>query len=84
MQGTFSFSFEVKDMRQKYSYSGPVMEFDRLLVNNWMASTIAESESKARSNLAYQFKKKHNRSANSRIFLPGKIITEEMNIRSGY
>ena len=41
-----------------YIYNGPVFEFERLLIDRWSASTRAESEKKARSNLAYQFKMK--------------------------
>lgn len=41
----------------QYVYSGPVMEFDRCIMNNFKASTYAVSEQKARSNLAYQFKR---------------------------
>ena len=58
----------------KYIYSGPVMEFDKLVDNNWYGETMAESEKKARSNLAYQFKKENDRIARSKITLPGKII----------
>lgn len=58
----------------QYSYNGPVMEFGRCIVNRWEASTYAVSESKARSNLTYQFKKKHNKIAGSKINLPGKIM----------
>lgn len=65
-------------MRKRYSYCGPVMEFDRLIVERWSSSTIAVSEEKARSNLSYQFKKRNNRTANTRIALPGKLITEEI------
>lgn len=57
-----------------YSYNGPVMEFDRVITNNWKGVTEAESESKARVNLAYQFKKKHNKMPNSKITLPGKMV----------
>ena len=57
----------------KYSYDGPVMEFDRLIANRWHGETMAVSEEKARSNLAYQYKKSHGRSATSKITLPGKI-----------
>lgn len=57
----------------KYSYSGPVMEFNNCVCSNWEGSTYAESEKKARSNLAYQYKKSNNRIVGSRITLPGKI-----------
>lgn len=41
-----------------YSYSGPVMMFDRCVANSWQAETYAPSEKKAKSNLAYQFRKR--------------------------
>lgn len=61
----------------QYSYDGPVLEFGRCIANRWSASTCAVSESKARSNLIYQFKKKHNRIAGTKISLPGKITMVE-------
>lgn len=57
-----------------YKYDGPVMEFDRCISNRWIGETTATSERKAKSNLAYQFKTKNNRTANSRITLPGKLV----------
>ena len=61
----------------KYTYDGPVMEFDRLLADHWKGETIAPSEKKARSNLAYQFKKNNSRITGTKITLPGKIKMEE-------
>ncbi len=58
----------------KYSYDGPVMEFDRCIANRWKASTYAVSEKKARSNLTYQYKKRNNKLPNTMITLPGKLI----------
>ena len=60
-----------------YSYDGPVMEFGILVVSRWKASTYAPSENKARSNLTYQFKKNYNRTASTKITLPGKIVMIE-------
>lgn len=60
-------------MRQ-YTYDGPVMEFDRCIASNWHGCTFASSEGKARSNLAFQFKKAFNRVSNAKISLPGKLI----------
>lgn len=60
----------------RYSYKGPVCEFGKLVQNNWSGETIAVSESKARSNLIFQWKKKNNRPAYSKVTLPGKIIME--------
>jgi hypothetical protein len=58
----------------KYLYKGPVMEYGRCISNCWEGSTMAPSESKARNNLAYQFKKKNNRVAGSKIVLPGELV----------
>lgn len=57
----------------KYTYDGPVKEFDTIVSDRWVGSTFAVSEKKARSNLTYQYKKRTNRSPASRIILPGKI-----------
>ena len=61
----------------KYIYDGPVKEFDKLIAEHWKGETIAPSESKARSNLAYQFKKKNNKNPGTKIYLPGKITIIE-------
>lgn len=58
----------------KYIYEGPVMEFNRLVADHWKGETIASSESKARNNLAYQYKKKNNRIAGTKVTLPGKLL----------
>lgn len=60
----------------KYEYDGPVLMFGRFICN-WKGETMAASESKARSNLSYQFKKKNNRIAGTSINLPGKITLVE-------
>ena len=60
-----------------YSYDGPVLAFDRIVANHWKASTIAESEAKARCNLAYQFKKETGRVPRTKITVPGKLIIIE-------
>ena len=59
-----------------YSYNGPVLEFDRIVANHWQAQTYATSESKARVNLAYQFKKLNGKVPRTKITLPGKIVLE--------
>lgn len=60
-----------------YSYDGPVLEFDRIIAEHWKASTRAESEKKARSNLAYQFKMEYGRVPRSKITVPGKLTIIE-------
>lgn len=56
-----------------YSYEGPVMKFDVCIVHSWKGETFAPSEAKARSNLAYRYKKENGLAPNVRITLPGKI-----------
>lgn len=56
-----------------YSYDGPVMEFDRIVANQWKGSTIAPTEKKAKSNLSYQYKREHGKTPASKISLPGKL-----------
>lgn len=57
----------------KYIYKGPVKKFDTVVETNWTGTTYAISEIKARSNLAYQYKKNNNLTARIRVSLPGKI-----------
>lgn len=61
----------------RYIYEGPVMEFDRCIMNKWSSETVAVSEKKARNNLTYQFKRAYNRVPSTRISLPGKIYLVE-------
>lgn len=62
---------------KRYSYKGPVCEFDRVIANTWTAETSAPSAKKALSNLAYQFKRDHNKTATAKITLPGKLTVIE-------
>ena len=57
----------------RYSYQGPVMEFSRCVNDNWKAETMAPSAAKAKSNLAYRWKKENNRIPSAKITLPGKV-----------
>ena len=59
----------------KFTYDGPVMEFERCIADHWKAETYAVSKKKARSNLIFQFKKQTGRSPQARITLPGKIVS---------
>ena len=62
---------------KQYSNKGPVMEFDRCIANVWEGTTWAVSPSKARCNLAYQYKREHGKVARTRITLPGDIVLVE-------
>lgn len=59
-----------------YYYDGPVLAFDQIVANRWKAQTYATSEARARSNLAYQFKKETGRVPRTKITLPGSIKAE--------
>lgn len=60
-----------------YTYSGPVMQFDRCICNKWKATTFAPSSKKAKCNLEYRYKKENGYAPTARITLPGKIFLEE-------
>ncbi len=59
-----------------YSYDGPVLEFDKIIAEHWQGQTYAVSEAKARTNLAFQFKRETGRVPRTKITLPGKIVVE--------
>lgn len=63
-------------MKERYYYNGPVKLFGQIINPNWSGQTYAVSESKAKSNLAYQYKISHNLIAGSKIELPGKITID--------
>lgn len=60
-----------------YAYNGPVLEFDRVIADHWIASTRAKSEKKARCNLTYQFKMQSGRMPQTKITIPGKLTIIE-------
>lgn len=59
--------------RHRYEYEGPVEEFGKCICYRWYGTTFAVSESKARCNLAYQFKKEFNKAPGAKVTLPGDI-----------
>jgi hypothetical protein len=61
----------------KYAYSGPVLIFDLVATRSWKGETMAPTEKKARSNLAYQFKKQYGKTPDVKITLPGKLTVVE-------
>lgn len=56
----------------KYLYDGPVMVFGKF-VGNWRGETFAHSEDKAKSNLAFQFRKQNNRASNTVVEFPNEL-----------
>lgn len=59
---------------KRYEYCGPVYEFDNLVATKWRGETVANSRARARTNLAYQFKMQTNRTANTKITVPGQLL----------
>lgn len=59
---------------QRYDYEGPVMAFHQCLNPKWKASTVAVTETKAKANLAYQYKRRMGLSPQSKITLSGKVL----------
>lgn len=57
----------------KYVYDGPVLVFDTCVAEHWKGETVAPSETKARSNLAYQFKKQNGRVPGTKVTLSGDL-----------
>lgn len=73
-----------KSTYKKYTYVGPVEEFGRCIAHNWTSTTYAPSESKARSNFIFQFKKLMGKIPNTKIDLPGKVtLVEERSLNNG-
>ena len=64
--------------KKVYIYEGPVCEFGRCVQNNWMGQTVAVSEKKARSNLAYMWKMQNNRMEFAKVELPGEIVVDRV------
>lgn len=62
-------------MKKVYAYNGPVNYFDRQIDKQYVAVTTASSEKEARNNLAYRYKMQNGFERNSRISLPGKILS---------
>lgn len=61
------------EVYHRYVYDGPVVLFNKCIVSRWSGETMAPTEQKARSNLAYQFKKENSKVAGAKYSLPGKI-----------
>ena len=57
-----------------YVYDGPVFQFNQMIMEHWTGETTAPTEAKAKSNLAYKFKKQYNRLPTTKITLPGKLV----------
>lgn len=63
-----------------YAYKGSVKNYDTVVQRDWEGRTIAVSEKKARTNLAYQWKRQHGKTADYKVTLPGDITILERDI----
>lgn len=61
----------------RYSYSGPVMEFDKCIGNVSGYSTTANSKARAKGNIEYQIKMKLGLLPNSRITIDASRLKGE-------
>lgn len=59
-----------------YSYDGPVTSFNLILTKRWQGTTRADTDKKAKSNLAYQFKRDYHLAPNTKITLPEQLVME--------
>lgn len=57
-----------------YIYSGPVKVFDAISQENYQAKTYAATARKAKSNLAYRWKKENGYLPSAKVTLTGKIM----------
>ena len=59
--------------KKLYQYEGAVLIFDRVVANKFTAQTMAISKQKARSNIAWQFRKAGNVADHIPVTLTGEI-----------
>lgn len=59
-----------------YTYEGPVLYFGRITAIKWVGQTTAQSEKRAKSNLAYRFKKEMKLMPTAKIEMPGKLYCQ--------
>lgn len=62
--------------KKEYNYSGPVCAFGHCICHKWESTTWADSEKKALTNLAFQYKSMCALSVTTKIDLDPKYLTE--------
>lgn len=60
-----------------WTFTGDVYRFNRLMERNYKATTVAPSERKAYSNIAYRYKQENNLAASANIRLEGEMKERE-------
>jgi len=63
--------------RKLYRYEGAVTQFGKVIQDLWKAGTQADSESRAKANLMFQYKVKHKMDRSAKIELPGNVYIPE-------
>ena len=61
--------------KQTYTFCGAVKVYDRLVDESFRAKTCATSKGKARSNIAYQYRKKANIANHIPVTLIGDVVS---------
>ncbi len=60
-----------------WTYTGPLLQFGRIICDRWSSQTTAETKAKAIANLTYQAKKALNLVSWAKLELDTKLITSE-------
>ena len=60
-----------------YRYEGPICMFGHTVQSKWIGETSAPTEGRAKTNLANQWKRQHNRRYNTKITMPGELVKME-------
>lgn len=60
-----------------WDFTGDVYRFQKLVQRNYKATTVAPSERKAYSNIAYRYKQENNLDASANINLDGEMKARE-------
>lgn len=63
-------------MDHRYRYKGPVVKFDKVVTENYVGETVAESQKKAMSNIIFNYKKDNNLLPTVRVTLIPKYLKE--------
>ena len=63
-----------REEKRLYEYQGAVLIFDRIVDYNYRAQTRARSAAKARSNIAYQYRKDANIADHIPVELSGEPV----------
>ena len=64
-------------MDKVYEFNGAIRLFDRIIAQNYTAQTTAPSVLKARSNIAYRYKRDNGYAKTAKISLTGKFTIIE-------